>query len=74
MSIEIYSDLTLEDIGFPRDGYYDEGVEQLKGSALEIYCQSKITRDFIEDKLAYVETPILLIQRDHNNTFFFRLL
>ena len=68
MSIEIYSDLTLEDIGFPRDGYYDEGVEQLKGSTLERYCQSKITRDFIEDKLAYVENPILLIQRDHNNT------
>jgi len=68
MSIEIYSDLTLEDIGFPRDGYYDEGVEQLKGSALERYCQFKITRGFIEYQLALVENSILLIQKDHNNT------
>jgi hypothetical protein len=68
MSIEIYSDLTLEDKGFPRIGSYDKGVQQLKGSALERYCQSKITRDFIEHQLAHVENPILLIQKDHNNT------
>ena len=67
MSIEIYSDLTLEDIGFSRDGYYDEGVEQLKGSALERYCQFKITRGFIEHQLAYVENPILLIQKDQRS-------
>jgi hypothetical protein len=67
MTIEIYSDLTLEDIGFPPDGDYDEGVGQLKGSVLEDYCQRKITRDFIEYQLEYVKNSILLIQK-HGNT------
>ena len=68
MSIEIYSDLTFEDIGFPPDGDYDEGVGQLKGSVLEYYCQRKISRAFIEHKLASVDNPILLIQKDQKDT------
>ena len=67
MPIEIYSDLHLEDIGFPRTNYR-VGVDQLKGSVLERYCQGKITRGFIEYQLEYVQNPILLIQKDHNNT------
>ena len=60
--------LTLKNKRIPfgrwtRDGYYEDGVYQLKGSVLETYCQKGITRNFIEYQLATVDNPILLIQK-----------